>query len=151
MNPEAEQGQTRWGVRMDAELQARLLEYLRGRDTPQKSTDIATASKKHVLEVEQNLDQMSEANLVQYRPIEGAATGNRNCGRLGTMLRCARFEPHADRTRTSSTCQRRSRAKTSSSAEVLLWLDAIPHFHSHPGIPLSQSAFQENRRGGVPC
>jgi hypothetical protein len=60
---------------MDRDLQARLLEYLWGCVTPQRSKDIASAFKKHVVEVEQHLDLLAEGKLVQYKPIEGAAWG----------------------------------------------------------------------------
>ena len=77
MNPEtsAQGAETKWGMPVDRDLQARLLEYLRGCVTPQRSKDIASAFKKHAVEVEQHLDLMAEAKLVQYRPIEGAAWG----------------------------------------------------------------------------
>src|SRR5262249_17483846 len=82
MNPEVsgQESQTRWGIRMDRDLQAGLLEYLRGCVTPQRSKDIASAFKRHLVVVEQHLDLLAEAKLVRYRPIEGAVgLGRRSC------------------------------------------------------------------------
>jgi hypothetical protein len=77
MNPDisGQEGLTRWGIPVDRDLQAGLLEHLRGCVTPQGSKDIASAFKRHVVEVEQHLDLLAEAKLVQYRQIEGAAWG----------------------------------------------------------------------------
>jgi len=79
MSPEisgqGQEGETRWGIPVDRDLQAGLLEYLRGCVSPQRSKDIPSTFKKHQLEVEQHLDLMTEAKLVQYKPIERAAWG----------------------------------------------------------------------------